>query len=214
MRRRRMDSNHYLQRAVASLLFCLSITAVQAANITPQARAQAQQIANSTNWDQPRTANKSVHPLGVQTLSIETQERKGSTETSVLMVYQFHYDLQQARLLTVDAGNSRLLKSQAVNSVHLPLNQAEIEYATSLLQKDNAIVQQLRDEQIRRGKVAFVSLSDLEVKASIYEPLDPNHDCFKQRCALLSLFDGTRTVFSTEPVINLQSEYVKLLDSQ
>jgi hypothetical protein len=61
--------------------------------------------------------------------------------------------------------------------------------------------------------VPFQSLDELEVKASIFEPLNKQHACARERCALLSLFDRTRTVFATEPVIYLSSQRVGLLQA-
>lgn len=212
-----METSQRFFRVLLCLSFCMPVSIILASTLDPQARQQAQLVANSTDWIQsglqPKAGHKNPHPLGVQTLSIEIQESKGNLQPSVLRVYQYHYDLLQARLLRVDVFNSQVLKSQLVNSVHLPLNQAEIDHATMLLQKHNAIIQQLRDEQISRGNVSFNSITDLDVKASIYEPHDPTHPCAKQRCALLSLFDDTRTVFSVEPVINLQVQHVGLLNN-
>jgi len=87
----------------------------------------------------------------------------------------------------------------------------EISFARELLSSQEDILAQLRDEQVRRGVSAFVELSQLDVKASVFEPLDTSHPCYRQRCALMSLFDQTRTVFSIEPVINLQTIQVDLL---
>lgn len=191
--------------------FCMPVSASLASTLDPQAQVKARQIADQTLWQQPRSNNENRHPLGVQTLSIEALESKHRSAASVLTVYQYHYDLKQARKLTVDTGHAQLLKSQAVNSVHLPLNQTEINYATRLLQARAEIIEQLRNEQIKRGRTAFSSLSELDVKASIHEPLDASDPCYRQRCALLSLFDNTRTVFSAEPVVNLETQQIKRL---
>ncbi|MFK7996648.1 MAG: hypothetical protein AB8B87_21105 [Granulosicoccus sp.] len=193
-----------------SFLF-LPIPTIFASSLDPLARQQAQWIADDAIWVQPRSESKDPHPLGIQTLSIEIQETKENLLSPLLKVYQYHYDLMQARVLTIDTDNSRVLRSQVINSVHLPLNQTEISFAHQLLQSNTAIVDQLRNEQALRGQTAFQLLSELDVKASIYEPLDSTHSCFEQRCALLSLFDNTRTVFSAEPVINLQSRKASLL---
>lgn len=210
-----MVASRRILRALLCLLFCVQAPIVLAASLDSQAAEQAQQIADATAWTengvQSRNSPMLLHPLGVQTLSIEVRESKDKSRLTELSVYQFHYDLAQARLLSVDVANDRLIKSHTIDSVHLPLNQAEIAYASTLLQSHSAIIQQLREEQILRGHIAFGSLSELDVKASIYEPHDPNHPCFRKRCALMSLFDDTRTVFSTEPVINLQDGLVSLL---
>ena len=185
-----------------------------AAAVNPDQRNAAAQLADTTPWIQARSVVKAAHPLGVQTLSIEKQENKNLPDAALLRVYQFHYDLQQARLLIVSPDNRQVLDTQLIDSVHLPLNDAEISYATTMLMSQGAIVERLHAEQTARGRLPFGQLSDLDVKASIYEPLNHNDICYHQRCALLSLFDDTRTVFANEPVVNLQSLDVRLLDTQ
>jgi len=58
-------------------------------------------------------------------------------------------------------------------------------------------------EQQSRGLIPLTDLRAHDVKASVFEPLITNHVCRSERCALLSIFDKTNTVFSTEPVVNL-----------
>ncbi len=180
----------------------------------------ARQLAQSTAW--PQFTSRSVapkdatnHPLGVQTLSIEKREQKKRStlapEHVSMLVYQFHYELAQARMLVVDTATERVLDSHPVASVHLPLNQTEIDFAVNLVNMQSALLDKFRDEQVRSGRTPFTQLEQLDVKASIFEPRDINNACAVQRCALLSLFDQSNTVFSTEPVVNLQTFAVTLL---
>jgi len=190
----------------------MPLSTTKASSLDPVARQKAQRVADATQWRQPeRILASKTHPLGAQTLSIERQESKLRQQNVVLRVYQYHYGLQQARLLKVDTDTSRLLASQVLESVHLPLNQVEKDYASALLQTQPRIIARLRAEQSDRGEAAFKSLTELDVKASIFEPIDPTHVCYQHRCVLMSLFDSTHTVFSIEPIINLQSGQVNLL---
>lgn len=181
----------------------------------------ARQIAKIAVWQQ-LTARSAVlkdttnHPLGVQTLSVEKREQKkrSGSEQMPLLVYQFHYDLAEARMLTVDTTSKSVLDSHAISSVHLPLNQTEIDFAIDLVNAQPDLLNRFRDEQVRSGRTPFSQLEQLDVKASIYEPRDNNEACASQRCALLSLFDQSNTVFSTEPVVNLQTFAVTLLSNR
>jgi hypothetical protein len=204
----------------ASVFFCLLAVSVTqmltpataiAAGLDAIAADRAAALAAKIPWVKARGHSDSLHPLGVQTLSVEKKESKNAADTTLLWVYQFHYDLRQSRLLTLNPSTETITKTQTIDSVHLPLNTAEIAYAISMLEAQSTIIDQLRDEQSSRGQAAFTSLAELDVKASIYEPLQQEHTCRQQRCALLSLFDNTNTVFSTEPVVNLQSQQVGLL---
>ena len=73
------------------------------------------------------------------------------------------------------------------------------------------IMQALNEEQRAHGLSELSDLTSLAVKASIFEPNDKTRLCATQRCALVSLFDSTRTVFAVEPVVNLQQLSVSTL---
>jgi len=196
-------------RALALAFFCTAGTLAMASTLPLESGLYASSLAESVPWIQPRQAT--THPLGIQTLSVERKEIKQEPDTLLINVYQFNYPLEQARLISVDISDERILGNQAIESVHLPLNDNEISFARKLLSSQEDILAKLRDEQVRRGVTTFVELSQLDVKASVFEPLDTSHPCHRQRCALMSLFDQTRTVFSIEPVINLQTIQVDLL---
>lgn len=203
-----------LHTALITALLSISLSDVTAASLDSNLRDTAGRLAMNTPWVQSQRSEAQSHPLGVQTLSIEKLESKQSPATRLLNVYQFHYDLQKARLVVVHPDKQQVLSTQSIDSVHLPLSDTEIAYATAMLTAQTTVINRLRAEQIKRGRVPFNKLTELDVKASIYEPLDIQHICHRQRCALLSLFDSTRTVFSTEAVVNLQNQNVLLLDTQ
>ena len=200
-----------------SSITCLAATAaslsIEASGLSQQQIKQAQTLSAGAAWPQARVS-VTPHPLGLQTLSVEKQERKNQQGSRWLVVYQYHYTLQSARMLVIDMDTNTVVKQSPINTIHLPLSTHEIEFAQSLLSDDNSLIEKLRVEQIQRGEPAFSSLQELDVKASIYEPLSSSDNCFAQRCALLSLFDKTRTVFSIEPIINLTALKVRALGSQ
>jgi hypothetical protein len=186
---------------------------IKASGLTSSQTDQAQALSLDTQWPRAR-ALVAPHPLGLQTLSIEKQERKNQHGNRWVSVYQYHYNLQSARLLLIDLESNEVTKQSPIDTVHLPLNDTEINFAKSLLNDDKVLIEQLRLEQAQRSSSTFNSLTELDIKASIYEPMNATHDCHKQRCALVSLFDKTRTVFTIEPVINLTTLQVEVLSSQ
>ena len=195
--------------AVAALL----PLSLEASGLTIQQTDQAYQISTQALWPQAR-ALTTPHPLGLQTLSIEKQERKNHLKPRWVNVYQYHYTQQASRVLLIDLDTDTVLRQTTIDTVHLPLNDIEIDFARTLLSQNNELMNRLRQAQVRHGKPAFESLTELDVKASIYEPMNSTDACHTQRCALLSLFDETRTVLSIEPIINLTTFHVKTLDSQ
>lgn len=185
-------------------------TVAHAAGITVAEHETAISVTEALHWP-VSTRRNATHPLGLQTLSVEIQEHKHNVSDRRVRVYQFNYDDPGTRMLVVDVLESRLVSEHSIASVHLPLNASEVRFASTLLSQRADIVEQMKAEQRQRGRSVFTSLDELDVKASIFEPIDMDHPCAVQRCALLSLFDDTRTVFSIEPVINLQSLDVLLL---
>lgn len=167
----------------------------------------AAELASQVPWSE--SAGKRVsHPLGVQTLFIEKQEKKAAGDERRARVYQYDYTSQAARVLLIDLDRRSVMQEQGIDSVHLPLSEQEIAFARELLVQDDGLLSRLRDEQLLRNVTPFDSLDELDVKASIYEPLDSSAPCFVSRCALLSLFDASRTVFSTEPLVYLNARQV------
>ena len=145
-----------------------------------------------------------LHSLGIQTISIEEDVIKNNDSHQQVRVYQYSYPNFSARLLVVSLANNRVVKQSLIESVHLPLTQDEHEFALTVLSADSDAITLLKADQQRRGHTPFNNINELSVKASIYKPLDKHHSCTHNRCALLSLFDTTNTVFAAEPIVNLQ----------
>ncbi len=175
---------------------------------------QAEELAKHVPWITKKQQKFNSHPLGTQTLFIERQEDKQVVHERIARVYQYDYISQTSRLLIIDLDKQNVVRTLPLNSVHLPLNQTEIDFARTLLAADEQLMNQLRDEQLQRAVQPFSSLSDLDVKASIFEPHDATHPCTVSRCALLSLFDASSTVFDMEPIVFLNSLSIGLLQQQ
>ncbi|WP_088918177.1 hypothetical protein [Granulosicoccus antarcticus] len=174
----------------------------------------AETLSNQVLWPTESEQKLVSHPLGTQTLFIESQESKKRDQERKARVYQYDYNRQAARLLVIELDKQTVTRTSAIDSVHLPLNQTEIDFAIAMLADNALIIEQLRAEQSNRGVHPFDFLSELDVKASIFEPLDSNHPCAIARCALLSLFDASSTVFSIEPIAFLNSQQIGLLQQR
>lgn len=196
--------------AIFSCFFVVAGNSV-AASLKREQMLRAHALADQLPW--PSATLKASHPLGLQTLSIEKQERKNSPATRWVNVYQYHYEYQSARLVLVDLRDEFIAHQTMITSVHLPLNQTEINFVITLIANDVTLVNSLKTEQQYRGQTPFSTLDELDIKASIFEPLDNKHPCAIERCALVSMFDQTRTVFSIEPVVLLNSFILDILGS-
>lgn len=199
----------------AALLFA-TVLPVAAATMSASLSVDEQQFAssqaNNQAWAQNRSSLQgSAHSLGVQTLSVELDERKKSNNQRRARVYQFNYITQQSRLVLIDLNSREIIKAQTIQSIHLPLNEQEIAIARALIEQQPILMSTLNEERQSRGLPPISDLSTIDVKASIFEPHDQRLLCAEQRCALVSLFDNTRTVFSVEPVVNLQQLSVTTL---
>ena len=190
--------------SIASALLGVCITTSVAAAMSDTDRTKAIDVANTVSWVQPRAPLADAHPLQIQTLSIEKDEQKKNKQSQRARVYQFHYDIQQSRLVLIDLPTASVVSTHTIDSVHLPLNANEIAMARKLVEADQTIMQKMAKEYARRASVSLTDLSMIDVKASIFEPSNNAHICATQRCALLSLFDQTHTVFAVEPLVNLQ----------
>ena len=189
-------------------------------------RARAEALAGATPWTGSRTATSrtadaatldgpgKAHALGVQTLIVEDAPRKGApVDERRAGVYQYDHDRRRTRRVLVDLAVDAVLETRTLASPHLPLNEAERRWALARLAAAPTLLERLRDEQRRRGQVPFATLDELDVKALVYEPTDADAPCARERCALLSLFDATRTVFAVEPIVRFASGAVETLDA-
>jgi len=198
-----------LNRFVLIYALCACVMSTPASSTEVYAGLSATQLNRSTQlvdqlpWREDKRKSDKNHPLGVQTLSIELAERKKGSQARQINVFQHNYATQSSRLVRIDVDSDKVVMQQTVNSVHLPLNDAEIAYASRLVEQNARLMGLINAEQQNRGLMPLLDLDSLDVKASVFEPLDAAHVCHTERCALLSLFDKTSTVYVTEPVVNL-----------
>lgn len=212
--------------AALSIALVAPSSAALAAPLDDVERARAEALAGATPWTESRDAARRApdgaaadgavraHALGVQTLIVEDAPRKGAPASERHAgVYQYDHGRQRTRRVLVDLAADAALETRALASPHLPLNEAERRWALARLAAEPALLERLRAEQRRRGEVPFATLDELDVKALVYEPTDPDAPCARERCALLSLFDRTRTVFTVEPIVRFASGAVEALDA-
>lgn len=199
---------------ICAAILLLTAASAGAAGLSADDTAQATTLAEQYPWPEPvqrrreSSRGNAAAGLGVQTISIEIDERKNQPSDSQVRVYQFDHGTQMARRLDINLVTNQVIRETAVHSVHLPLNQQEIAFAKTVLER-SSLLDRLRDEQRRRRHVVFESLNELSIKAIVFEPVDETHPCYRTRCALLSLFDDSRTVFAIEPVVNFASGDVR-----
>ena len=218
-RARRVRRRRATCLALAAALALPTSPPIALAALDEDERAQADTLARTVPWGAPRAGDRGPEggragsgALGVQTLAVEEEPRKGAPPgVRLARVYQHDHGTLRTRRVVVDLATGTVLESRPLASPHLPLAEPERRWALARLAADDALLGALRDEQRRRGDPAFASLDELDVKASVFEPIDPDHVCARERCALLSLFDRSRTVFAVEPLVRFADGAVRTL---
>lgn len=147
-----------------------------------------------------------------QVLLVELLERKNKNarqELRVAEVFVYDYDTTSTHRHLIDASTGVMIETQSVNSVHLPLNTAEQDFALQLIEQHPQLTQLLSAEYTEQFASALPALSELQNKVSIWQPAVSNHPvattCQQRRCALVSIFTDNNYNFSVEPVIDLHS---------
>ncbi len=176
-------------------------------------QAAASQVANSIPWASLTRSKAASHPLGTQTLSVEADWQKNANGQRIARAYQFDHDQRQSRLLMIDLDTMQLIKQHRIDSVHLPLNNNETQYARQLLDQHSEMLGAINQERAKQSQTAVGDFSDYDAKASIYEPLIKTHPCQTARCVLFALVDTSLTVSSVEPLVNLSTGEIALLQS-
>ena len=201
------------------LLSQLPLLAI-AGELSQSEHAVASNLAAATPWPTsdatPRATiakQSAVHPLGLQTLSIEADWKKHADGARLARIYQYDYTQLKSRLLVIDVNSEQVLREQLIGSVHLPLSDDEINYAATLINSDATLLLHINQERALRSLEPINTLESFDVKASIYEPTMNDHLCSEQRCVLFALVDTTLTVSSVEPLVLLNHGEVRLLQS-
>jgi len=153
----------------------------------------------------------------VQTLSVEsirTKRSQSDAGQTAVHVYQFDHNAQISRLVMVDPINGVALKQRTIDSVHLPLNTAEIDYARAALLANDAAMTRLASTRTDRDAYPDSTLDGLNAKAVIFEPDNSSHRCAVTRCVLLAFFDNNYRALPVEPIVELATRSIIWLDAQ
>lgn len=153
--------------------------------------------------------------LDVQVLMVELQEKKARqpNDARLAEVFIFDYTTNQANVQLINTATHKLVSTRPINNIHLPLNLQERAFATQLLLNDTNLFDELNKEYLARFGQSLTTLSELDMKVSIWEPAinDTNPaDCKQTRCALVSVFTHEHFNFSVEPVVDLKNATVYL----
>jgi len=179
------------------------------------------QALNTTATDYFRTAQrdtllraKTVRSaniqLGLEILLVELQEVKYRTADTPRLaeIFVFDYASGEASIMLVEVESQHVIRSQQINDIHLPLNEREIAAATRLLLDDATLMSSLALEYEKHVGKPLVSLQQLDMKVSIWNPFSSDQysqACSLTRCALVSLFTKNHHNFSVEPIVNLST---------
>ena len=161
----------------------------------------------------------SGHPLGIQLLIVELKEQKKAVSGQRLAeIFTYNYSRQMAQRHIVDLHQSVLISVQDINSAHLPLSDAEIDYANLLLwdnpEFQQRVSQELLDLQLDPSSIL---ISQTDARVSVWVPGSEERSatsgCRLQRCALFSLYTDNEDSLTIEPVVNLVTGkvYVSIL---
>ena len=165
----------------------------------------------------PGEETATSHPLGTQILLVELKELKNPSPDQPqrsVDVFVFDYHQGVTELYVVDVEQGEIITTRKVNSVHLPLASAEIDYAHEVLLNNASVQRRIAEELDTHGFLPLLEsgeadLSLLQFKVSIWVPTSQQQvgesACHQERCALVSLFAGDHFNLSVEPVINLMS---------
>ena len=179
---------------------------------------------------QPRAATntqKNIEPLGREVLLVETLYRKNSKDSKsrsastgdarekIAEAFVFDYATGRTTRYLIDVGATRIVEQQAVNSVHLPLNQREQTLAADLALKDKSVFDAIAAEFVREYGQKPRLDEDIDTKIFIWQPTPGDNsrlarECQQQRCAWVSLFTSDSLSLSIEPIVNLMQQTVYL----
>lgn len=158
---------------------------------------------------------RNAHPLGVQVLFVEAKEQKKKSTSIGLQaeVFLFDYQRVQTSVELVDATTGELISAKILDSVQLPLNTVEADYATQLLRDSSDFHNRLGSEYQHQFDQAVVDEKSIDMKVSVWVPdtrVYKDTPCLTSRCALVSVFTNQHYNFSIEPIVDLVTGVVYL----
>ncbi len=183
--------------------------------------------SRSASVSTPSEVRQSPEVLGKEVLLVETLYRKkstskgqsdvntGNTVTRLAEAFVFDYASGQTTRYLLDVASNRIIDQQAVDSIHLPLNQREQDLAAKLAIDNASVAASVSTEFLREyGKEPQFDI-DIETKTFIWQPPPGDKsrladECRQQRCAWVSLFTSDSLSLSVEPVVNLMQRKIYL----
>lgn len=178
---------------------------------------QLSSLAKREHQTQQRTADKSDSDvaLGIEVLMVELQEKKSRKPTDALLaeVFVFDYSTNRASVQLIDVDTHELVSTRGIEHIHLPLNQRERDVTHQILLENRALISQLENEYIEQFGQQLISIAQLDMKVSIWEPGANDTQasfCDETRCALVSIFTHDSYNFSVEPIVELHNAVVHL----
>ena len=207
--------NRVPKRVVVAATCAVALAALlpaHAGGLKPNERGLAASISDNTPWNvnTEQSLRSRAHPLGVQTLAIEWHSLKAPQGQRLARVLQYDHSARRARRLIIDVDTRSLVQEIEISSVHLPLGTQEEAWVLQHLEQDARVLSSINTERAHRGQASLTSLGQLNVKATIHEPLDNTDVCHTERCALVSLFDSEQRVYVIEPVVVFASGNIQL----
>lgn len=143
-------------------------------------------------------------------LLVELKHSKKNSIERIAEVFVFDYPRGVTELHRINMADNQVFEVLSIDSVHLPLNQREQQFATALLMQNKEVSQSLESEYLKSFGRTLTSLDQLDMKVSIWQPLPHQRNanpvantCGDERCALVSIFTHDQYSFSLEPVVNL-----------
>jgi len=205
---------------IAALLVTPALTQSYAAWQTPLSEQDksAVSIQAITQFQSNRRAavkSEDTLALGAEVLLVELQEKKNRkpTDARLAEVFVFDYTTNDASVQLINVDTLDQISIKPVSDIHLPLNEKETEWAKKILLNEESLLDRIRQEYLTAFGHELTTLSQIDMKVSIWEPGSFNSNasvCIQTRCALVSVFTHDHFNFSIEPVVVLRSATVHL----
>ncbi|MEM7125736.1 MAG: hypothetical protein AAF702_05390 [Chloroflexota bacterium] len=129
--------------------------------------------------------------------------------------YFYNYDTNVLRRVIVNLATDAVEEIDEIQSVQLPLIDAEINQALQIVYKDDTISQTIYEQYRAATGISLESLEALEHKVFVFKSdtmpdrvNDASRQCGLQRCAQVLLFTHDRIAFEVTPIVNLSTQEV------
>jgi len=156
--------------------------------------------------------------LGIETLFVENQIQKNQGDTSkrhrTANVYLYDYINELSVYITVDLLTQKTIRSQILNTHHLPLSSNERQFARDLLQQDAQFQARLATAVTSAGDSTMFESGKLRSKVSIFQPDSSQTNkralCNRHRCAQVTYTTTDLISLPLEPIVVLATGQILL----